>query len=68
MVQRDGPPEPDEAVAAFVERVETANLSDLQRLLLFGSVARSTHGRDSDVDILAAVADGADEVAIEERL
>lgn len=41
----------DEAVTAFVEGVETADISALQRLVLFGSVARSTHGSDSDIDI-----------------
>jgi predicted nucleotidyltransferase len=58
----------DRAVTDFVDGVEAARLPGLRRLVLFGSVARSTHTDDSDVDVLAVVDDGADETAVEERL
>lgn len=58
----------DRAVADFVDSVEAADIPALRRLVLFGSVARSTHTDDSDVDVLAVVGDGADEPAVEERL
>lgn len=58
----------DEAIDAFVGRVEAANMASLQRLVLFGSVARGTHDADSDVDVLAIVDDSADVGAVEERL
>lgn len=58
----------DRAVASFVARVEAADVAGLQRLVLFGSVARSTHTDDSDIDVLAVIDDGADETAVEERL
>lgn len=58
----------EDAVADFVERVVATGFPDVRRIVLVGSVARSTHARDSDVDILAVLADGADEVAVEERL
>lgn len=58
----------EDAVAAFVERVEATAFPEVRRPVLFGSVARSTHARDSDVDILAVLADGADEATVEERL
>lgn len=58
----------EDAVADFVDRVEAADLPGVRRLVLFGSVARGTQSDDSDVDILAVLAEGADEVAVEERL
>lgn len=58
----------EEAVSAFVEEVEEADIPALQRLVLFGSVARATHGSDSDVDVLAIVDDGTDRRAIADRL
>lgn len=58
----------EDAVADFVERVETGDFPEVRRLVLFGSVARGTHGNDSDVDVLAVLAEGADEAAVEERL
>lgn len=56
------------AVDAFVDAVEDAELDDVQRLVLFGSVARGTHRSDSDVDVLAVLATDADVPATEERL
>lgn len=56
------------AVDAFVDAVEDAELDDVQRLVLFGSVARGTHRSDSDVDVLAIVEADADVPALEERL
>lgn len=58
----------EDAVAAFVDRVEATGFPEVRRLVLFGSVARATHASDSDVDVLAVLADGADEAAVEERL
>lgn len=58
----------DRAVESFVDRVEAADLYGLRRLILFGSVARSTHGDGSDIDVLAVLNDEADEMAVEERL
>lgn len=58
----------EDAVPAFVERVEDAGVPEVQRLVLFGSVARDTHDADSDIDILAVIDDDADERAIEDRL
>lgn len=55
------------AVEAFVRRVEAADDLPVERLVLFGSVARGAHGRESDVDILAVV-DDADEGTTAERL
>ncbi|WP_123538615.1 nucleotidyltransferase domain-containing protein [Halosimplex salinum] len=57
-----------EAVDAFVERVEDGDFDAIQRLYLFGSVARGTQRPDSDVDIFAVLDDGADVSAVEERL
>lgn len=58
----------EDAVADFVDRVEAADFPEVRRLVLFGSVARGSQGADSDVDILAVLAEGTDETAIEERL
>lgn len=58
----------EDAVAAFVDRLEAADLPEVRRLVLFGSVARATHTDDSDIDILAVLAEGADEADVEERL
>lgn len=57
----------EDAVSAFVERVEDAGIPAVQRLVLFGSVARATQDSDSDIDILAVI-DDADERAIEAQL
>lgn len=57
-----------EAVDGFVDRVAEAELPSVNRLVLFGSVARATHSPESDVDVLAILADSADERRVEERL
>ena len=57
----------DEAIEAFVDRVVAAELAGLERLILFGSVARESHSATSDIDILAVIRE-ADEAAIEEQL
>lgn len=57
-----------DAVDAFVDRVDEERLDAVQRLYLFGSVARGVHRSDSDIDIFAVLEDGADVSAIEERL
>lgn len=57
------------AGAAFVERVRAHEVPGLERLYLFGSTARGeAAGRDSDVDVLAVVSDGADPGAVREEL
>lgn len=58
----------EDAVSAFVRQVEEASVCGLQQLVLFGSVARATHGSESDIDILAVIDDEADEPATEDRL
>lgn len=58
----------EDAVAAFVDRVEAADIPEVRRLVLFGSVARRTQETDSDVDILAVLAEEANEAAVEEQL
>lgn len=58
----------EDAVAAFVDRMEATDFPGVRRLVLFGSVARGTQAKDSDIDILAVLAEGADEAAVEERL
>ena len=44
-----------DAAEEFVERVEEADLPAVERLVLFGSVAHTTHTADSDVDVLAVI-------------
>lgn len=66
-------PSPDsqahqDAVDAFVDRLEGADVPGLQRVVLFGSVARGTHSPESDVDVLAVLDDATDAPAVEERL
>ena len=58
----------DRAVTSFVERVEAVEPAGLRSLILFGSVARSTHTSGSDIDVLAVLDDEADEPAVEERI
>lgn len=60
-------PHPD-AVDVFVDRVEAADPDAVERLYLFGSVARGTQRPDSDIDIFAVLDDEADISATEERL
>lgn len=57
-----------DAVDDFVERVRDGDLDGLQRLVLFGSVARATHTSESDVDVLAVVDTDADKHVVEETL
>ncbi len=58
----------DTAVERFVDRVSAVQVPELRRLILFGSVARGTHDQDSDIDMLAIIADGADTFTMEEQL
>lgn len=58
-----------DAVDDFVERVRNSDLDDvIDRLILFGSVARSAHGVDSDIDVMAIVETDTDVHTIEESL
>lgn len=57
-----------DAATAFSDRVAEAFDDEVLSLYLFGSVAEGTHGRDSDVDVLAVVADDADYGAVDDRL
>lgn len=57
-----------DAVEEFVDRVETAEIDAVERLILFGSVANAMHAADSDVDVLAIVDSEADVHGVEERL
>lgn len=63
-----GRSDPVAAVDAFVERVEAADVPSVDRLVLFGSVARGDHRADSDVDLLAVLHDTDDPSAVEETL
>lgn len=56
------------ALADLVERVRAADPADVQRLILFGSVARAAHDATSDLDLLVVVAETADRAAVEERI
>ena len=56
------------AATAFARRVEAAGLPAVDRILLFGSVARSEEREDSDVDVLAILNDPVDARDVEERL
>jgi predicted nucleotidyltransferase len=58
----------ESAVEDFVERIEASDFSTVQRLVLFGSVARETHSPRSDIDVLAVLDSGVDASAVEERL
>lgn len=49
----------ERAVEELRERLQSTELSGLERLILFGSVARREHHEDSDVDALAVIADDA---------
>jgi predicted nucleotidyltransferase len=54
----------ERAAEELRERFQSDEVAGLERLILFGSVARQEHHEDSDVDALAVVADDApDEVA-----
>lgn len=56
------------AVEAFVDRVTDARIPAVERLVLFGSVARQSHSEDSDVDVLAVLENDADVPAVEDHL
>ncbi|WP_276259800.1 nucleotidyltransferase domain-containing protein [Haloglomus litoreum] len=49
----------ERAVEELRERLGSADIPGLDRLILFGSVARRDHQPDSDVDALAVLADDA---------
>lgn len=57
-----------DAVDAFVDRVDDEEIDAVQRMYLFGSVARGVHRADSDVDIFAVLEDNAAVGEVEERL
>lgn len=56
------------AVEEFVRRVEAADLPTVDRLVLFGSVARNDERDDSDVDVLAVLEEPDDDREVEEAL
>lgn len=56
------------AVDDFADRVANADIEGLERLILFGSVAKTTHTLDSDVDVLAVVDTSVDVHTVEETL
>jgi predicted nucleotidyltransferase len=49
----------ERAVEELRERLQSADVPGLERLILFGSVARREHHEDSDVDALAVITDDA---------
>lgn len=57
-----------QAASAFVERVHDRFDDAIEDLVLFGSVAQETHSADSDVDVLAVIADDAEYAAVDDRL
>lgn len=57
-----------EAADAFTERVRDRLGDAVDSLYLFGSVRRGTAAADSDVDVLAVVADDADYAAVDDGL
>lgn len=63
-----GAPPHEDAVETFVDQVATAEMPAVQRLVLFGTVARASHTADSDVDVLAVLDTDADVRAVEDRL
>lgn len=63
----DGPRHED-AVDAFTNRLETAAPHGVDKVIVFGSVARGTHGTDSDIDVLAVIDDSAAVLEVEEEL
>lgn len=56
------------AITDFVDRIEAEDVPSIQRLLVFGSVARGTHSNHSDINVLAIIAKEADVTEVEERL
>lgn len=57
----------EDAVETFRSRVAAADVP-VQKLILFGSVARTTHTPESDVDVLAVLDDDVDVSVVEEQL
>lgn len=57
-----------EAAKTFFERVRDRLDDAVNGLYLFGSVARDTATADSDVDVLAVVADDADYATVDDQL
>lgn len=49
----------ERAVEELRERFQSDGVAGLDRLILFGSVARHDHDEDSDIDALAVLADDA---------
>lgn len=56
------------AATEFIDRVGTRLDDALERLYLFGSVARGDTNPDSDVDVLAVVSDDADFASVDDQL
>ena len=56
------------AATAFLERAREAVGSDVKSFYLFGSVASGDESSESDVDVLAVIAEGADYAAVDEEL
>lgn len=57
-----------DAASAFFERVHDRLDTAIDALYLFGSVARASATADSDVDILAVIADDADYATVDDQL
>jgi predicted nucleotidyltransferase len=57
-----------EAATAFFDRVRGRLDTSVETLYLFGSVARKDASAESDVDVLAVVADTADYAVVDDRL
>lgn len=57
----------ESAVEDFAERIDVGDFPSVQRLVLFGSVARATHVSESDIDVLAVLDDGTDLSSVKER-
>lgn len=81
--RKDSHPDPDSAAAptdeatvsahrqaasAFIERAHDRFDDAIEEFVFFGSVAQGTHGADSDVDMLAVIADDAEYAAVDDRL
>lgn len=64
-----GSPDPQETAAkAFFDAVRDSLGDAVEDLVLFGSVARGTAGKDSDVDVLAVVRDDDSLAAVDDEL
>lgn len=56
------------ATATFFKRVSDRLNDDIDALYLFGSVARDTITPDSDVDVLAVIAEDVDYATVDDQL